>query len=173
MLKQRKFNTKKTEKLIFYLVGGIILLFLTINSYLLFKQNKRNLNQLNSDNIKMTALLYLKSNEKERAGYFLDCSGYTRSVYKQYNVIIPYSAREQFTSCKRLAAVNLKGGNLVFFKTNRFDVSHAGIYIDSNRFIHSPGKMKYVRIDSLSNPYWKKCFVCGGKPVFNQSITLN
>lgn len=125
------------------------------------------------ETIEAIARLYLMGNEKENTGYLLDCSGFTRRVYKQCNFTIPFSAKEQFTLCKRLSVVDLKKGDLVFFKTNKLGISHAGIYLDSNRFIHSPGKLKYVRIDSLTNPYWEKCFVCGGKPNFNDSIILN
>jgi cell wall-associated NlpC family hydrolase len=173
MLLQRKLNNKQNEKRILYLIGGVILLFLSVNSILLHQQNKDNSNSLTPEKIEATSLLYLKGNENETAGYRLDCSGFTRRVYKQCNLTIPFSAKEQFASCKRLTMVELKKGNLVFFNTNKSGISHAGIFLDSNRFIHSPGKMKYVRIDSLTNPYWEKCFVCGGMPNFYNSIILN
>jgi cell wall-associated NlpC family hydrolase len=173
MTTKRIINSLQNEKLILYLIGGVILLFFIVNSILLYHHNKGNTNSLTPETIEAIALLYLMGNEKENTGYLLDCSGYTRKVYKQCNFTIPFSAKEQFASCEHLTVVELKKGNLVFFNTNKYGISHAGIYLDSNRFIHSPGKMKYVRIDSLTNPYWEKCFVCGGKPNFNNSITLN
>jgi cell wall-associated NlpC family hydrolase len=173
MLTRRKIDSIQAEKLILYLIGGVILLFFSVNSILLFKQNKGRANYLTPEAIEANALLYLFGNEKENSGYLLDCSGFTRKVYRQCNSNIPFSAKEQFASCKRLSLEELKKGNLVFFKTNKLGISHAGIYLDSNRFIHSPGKMKYVRVDSLTNPYWEKCFVCGGKPIFINPSTLN
>jgi cell wall-associated NlpC family hydrolase len=173
MLILRKPNSKQTERLILFLIGGIILIFFTVNSFLLYRQNKYRVDQLTPENIEAISLLYLKDGEKERLGYYMDCSGFTHRVYKQCNAIIPSSAKEQYASCKRLPTDELNKGNLVFFNTNKLGISHTGIYLDSNRFIHSPGKMKYVRIDSLTNPYWNKCFICGGIPNFNSSITLN
>ncbi len=170
---KRKLNNKLIERLILLLTGGMLLLFFTINSIFLFKQNESDSNRFSPEAIEKTALLYLKNDIKQKTGYLLDCSGYTRKVYKQCNITIPVSAKEQFASCKRLTVAELKKGNLVFFITNNRDISHAGIYLGANQFIHSPGYMKHVRIDSLTNPYWGRNFVCGGKPDFNKSITLN
>ena len=38
--------------------------------------------------------------------------------------------------------------------TEGTEISHVGIYLYKGKFIHSPGKSKFVRIDSLCNNYW-------------------
>jgi hypothetical protein len=56
----------------------------------------------------------------------------------------------------------LKPGDLLFFATNgrRGRVSHAGIYLGDNQFIHSSSrKSGGVRIDSLGDSYWSKTFI--------------
>lgn len=170
----KKLNNKRTENLILYVFGGLLIIFFAVNITLLYKDNSAHISRIISPaTLESVALLYLKGNEEENAGYVLDCSGFTRSVYRQCNMNIPGSAKEQFATCKRLDDTELTKGNLVFFAINGHEISHAGIYLDSSRFIHSPGRMRYVRIDSLSNPYWESCFVCGGMPNFNATITLN
>ena len=173
MAKKRSLNNQGIERLLLFLIGAILLLFLTINSVFLYKQAESTSNLYIPGAIEKTALLYLKGAIKQKSGYLMDCSGYTRSVYKQYNMIIPSSAKEQFAICERLSLEEMKKGNLVFFITNNRDISHAGIYLGANQFIHSPGYMKFVRIDSLTNSYWERSFVCGGKPELNNSITIN
>jgi cell wall-associated NlpC family hydrolase len=139
----------------------------------LLKQQENNRFQHVPVAIEIEASSYLKGNVNARQGFFLDCSGYTRMVYAEFNINLPGSAKQQFRVCERLSVDDLQKGNLVFFRTNKRDISHAGIYLESNRFIHSPGKLKYVRIDSLTNPYWQGCFVCGGKPFFVTTNKLN
>lgn len=169
----KKLNSKRTENLILYVLGGLLIIFFAVNITLLYKDNStHNSGSISPAILESVALSYLKGNKEEKAGYLLDCSGFTRSVYRQCNMNIPGSAKEQFAACKRLEAIELTKGNLVFFSINSHEISHTGIYLDSSRFIHSPGKMRYVRIDTLSNPYWESCFVCGGMPNFNASITL-
>jgi cell wall-associated NlpC family hydrolase len=51
---------------------------------------------------------------------------------------------------------------LLFFATNgrRGRVSHAGIYLGDNQFIHSSSRRSGgVRIDSLGDSYWSKTFI--------------
>ncbi|MCK5553883.1 MAG: C40 family peptidase, partial [Deltaproteobacteria bacterium] len=38
-------------------------------------------------------------------------------------------------------------------------VSHVGIYTCDDKFIHAPGRGKRVRIDSLSNRYFRRRYV--------------
>jgi cell wall-associated NlpC family hydrolase len=57
---------------------------------------------------------------------------------------------------------DLKPGDLLFFATNgrRGRVSHAGIYLGDNQFIHSSSRRSGgVRIDSLGDSYWSKTFI--------------
>ena len=47
----------------------------------------------------------------------------------------------------------------MFFRRNgQNTVNHVGLYIGGDKFIHSPRSGKTVRIDSLSNSYWKKSY---------------
>jgi len=58
---------------------------------------------------------------------------------------------------------NLEKGDLVFFMTNSalpYEVSHVGIYIGNNKFIHSPSSDDVIKISELTG-YYKDKFVIG------------
>ena len=49
----------------------------------------------------------------------------------------------------------LQPGDMVFFRTmGRGRISHVGLYIGNNRFIHAPRTGKRIEVTSLSNKYW-------------------
>jgi cell wall-associated NlpC family hydrolase len=88
-----------------------------------------------------------------------DCSSFLVYLFKtEANIRLPRTT----TAMHRSSAVTipreaLKPGDAVFFKGNGSgQVSHVGLYIGKDQFIHSPSTGKSVRIDSLSSHYWKK-----------------
>jgi len=54
---------------------------------------------------------------------------------------------------------DLKKGDLIYFKTKEnTKVSHVGIYIGNNEFIHAPNKKERVKVSTLKG-YWRGKFV--------------
>ncbi|RWR13952.1 C40 family peptidase [Siminovitchia fortis] len=93
-----------------------------------------------------------------------DCSGFTSYTFKKKNVKLPRTAAEQYKKGKSVSKKNLKSGDLVFFKTtSKKKISHVGIYIGNNKFIHSAGKG--VSITSINDPYYWKSKYAGAKRV--------
>lgn len=93
-----------------------------------------------------------------------DCSGYTQAVFKKVGINIPRSTGQQYSTGTAVSKSNLQTGDLVFFNTNGRGVSHVGIYIGSNNFIHS-ATSKGVSIASINDPYyWGKRYI-GAKRV--------
>ncbi|AJD92285.1 N-acetylmuramoyl-L-alanine amidase [Jeotgalibacillus malaysiensis] len=85
-----------------------------------------------------------------------DCSGYIYYVYKQAGYDITRTnaqgqhARSHYVS-------NPVPGDLVFFEnTYKAGISHVGIYLGNNQFIHANDGG--VQITSLSNSYWNSKF---------------
>ncbi|WP_460147174.1 C40 family peptidase [Pseudomonas sp. S2_A02] len=93
-----------------------------------------------------------------------DCSGFIGYLFREEaGMNLPRSTREMINVDAPLVARSaLKPGDLLFFATNgrRGRVSHAGIYLGDNQFIHSSSrKSGGVRIDSLGDSYWNKTFI--------------
>lgn len=85
-----------------------------------------------------------------------DCSGLTMAVYELNGLKLPRSSKDQFALGTPISRSQLARGDLVFFATSRGKkVTHVGIYAGNDQFIHAPGKDKRIRIDSLSNGYFK------------------
>jgi cell wall-associated NlpC family hydrolase len=93
-----------------------------------------------------------------------DCSGFIGYLFREEaGMNLPRSTREMINVDAPLVARNkLKPGDLLFFATNgrRGRVSHAGIYLGDDQFIHSSSrKSGGVRVDSLGDSYWSKTFI--------------
>lgn len=90
-----------------------------------------------------------------------DCSGLTQFVFREIaGMDLPRTAREQRQEGKGINKKELKPGDLVFFATmRRRGVSHVGIYIGHNQFVHAPTRGSKVRVDSMDNKYWSRHYV--------------
>ncbi len=86
----------------------------------------------------------------------IDCSLFTQEVFKKYNgTLLPRTAREQFHTGREIARRHLLYGDLVFFRTEHNRVSHVGIYVGHDEFIHASSS-KGVIITSMLEKYWSK-----------------
>lgn len=86
----------------------------------------------------------------------VDCSALTRAlIVSTFNKSIPRTSAEQFRISQQISYQDLQEGDLVFFATHRKKrVSHVGIYLGNDYFIHS-GTSSGVTLSSLTTPYWK------------------
>lgn len=82
-----------------------------------------------------------------------DCSGYVQYVFKKAGVNLPRTTSQQFTSGSAVSKSNLQVGDIVFFNTTGRGVSHDGIYIGNNKFIHA-STSRGVMISDLDDPYY-------------------
>jgi cell wall-associated NlpC family hydrolase len=86
-----------------------------------------------------------------------DCSGYVMYVYQQNGILLPRQVNRQYEAGKHIRLRQTKPGDLVFFRTSRSGrLSHVGIYVGGNRFIHAPRSGKRVSYADMGKPYWKK-----------------
>lgn len=83
-----------------------------------------------------------------------DCSGFVQYVFKAHGISLPRTAKQQWNVGTSVSKANLKPGDLVYFaNTYTTGISHLGIYIGNNQFIHASSSQG-VTISSLSNSYW-------------------
>lgn len=92
-----------------------------------------------------------------------DCSGFIGYLFReQAGMSLPRSSREMINiDAPLVKRHDLKPGDLLFFSTaGRGRVSHAGIYLGDDQFIHSSSRRSGgVRVDSLDDVYWSKTFI--------------
>ncbi|HEY6083383.1 MAG TPA: NlpC/P60 family protein, partial [Chitinophagaceae bacterium] len=56
----------------------------------------------------------------------------------------------------------LQEGDLVFFHVRTRRISHVGIYLQNNKFVHA-SLTQGITISDLTDPYWHRYYVCGGE----------
>ena len=95
-----------------------------------------------------------------------DCSGFTSYVFKNTVGSIPRVAQAQFDATTRVSMDELLPGDLVFFSSSASSISHVGIYVGNNQFIHSPHTGDVVKYDSLTGSYASR-FQGGGRVIFD------
>ena len=93
----------------------------------------------------------------------IDCSNFASVLYSQvYHKSLTGSSASICKQCTAVLKNNLAEGDLVFFKIDKAEVSHVGVYLQNNKFVHATTK-KGVMIDDLNEPYYKKYYYTGGK----------
>jgi cell wall-associated NlpC family hydrolase len=88
-----------------------------------------------------------------------DCSGFTQYVFAQHGVALPRDTREQSQVGEKIKRKDIQTGDLVFFHTVASGVSHVGIAVNDDEFVHAPSTAGVVRVEHLSSAYWSKRFV--------------
>ena len=185
---RKSFNKKNSTKL--YLVTSILILgsliYMTFTIFTNFKttlnkpkyikngQQYKTLitgNALISYSDRFLGMSYLWGGTtpaiSDAAGNYIsggfDCSGFVQYVYRHLGVNLPRTTMDQVNKGISINIHDLKNGDLVFFMTNSalpYQVSHVGIYIGSNKFIHSPKTGDVIKISELTG-YYKEKFVIG------------
>ena len=84
-----------------------------------------------------------------------DCSGYVMQVYKGfYGISLDHSSQHMFDDGRgySIRRSKLQEGDLVFFG-NFWKISHVGIYLKGNRFIHASTSSGVI-ITPMDDKYW-------------------
>ena len=92
----------------------------------------------------------------------IDCSAFVQGLSNEaFGISLPRTSREQADFCKEISKQDLKEGDLVFFASGR-SISHVGMYISNNKFVHASTSMGVV-ISDLDEAYWSRRFVKAGR----------
>ena len=94
-----------------------------------------------------------------------DCSGLTQYIYKKaLGKDIPRVSYAQSEYGQAVDKEDLQVGDLVFFDTmNKGRVSHVGMYIGDNQFIHASNPTDGVKRSTLSG-YYEKTYMGARRP---------
>ena len=91
-----------------------------------------------------------------------DCSGLVQYSYREAGKKLPRTTGQLWDAAGTVAYRDLQVGDLLFF---RFDgkMSHVGIYVGDERFVHAPSTGKQVSVDSLDAEFYRRAFARGGR----------
>lgn len=103
---------------------------------------------------KMIGARYRYGGNSPKKGF--DCSGLIQYSYKLAGLTVPRNTRYQYRNSRFVRRSQLRKGDLLFFNQKGKRLSHVGIYIGNNKFVHAPSTGKRVQISTIKNPYWKK-----------------
>ncbi|MEO5683587.1 MAG: NlpC/P60 family protein [Chitinophagaceae bacterium] len=103
----------------------------------------------------------------------VDCSAFSGNLMTSvFGVGLPRMAKDQYSACERVQKNDLEEGDLVFFHTTRKGISHVGVYLGNNKFVHA--SLNYgVTISDLTDPYYTRTFRSGGRIRQNETISAS
>jgi hypothetical protein len=88
-----------------------------------------------------------------------DCSGFVVAVYERvFGLKLPRQSAQQAEQSKSCEKSKLKPGDLYFFNTSGKGVSHVGMHLTDDFFIHA-STQKGVIVSNLREIYYSKHFV--------------
>ena len=91
-----------------------------------------------------------------------DCSGYMQYIYEKEGIEIPRTAYQQSKVGEYVERAELEKGDLLFFLTDKkrkIPITHVGLYLGDDKFIHAASKKKGIIISSLSKSKYNKIYV--------------
>lgn len=92
----------------------------------------------------------------------MDCSGLVQYAYREAGIRVPRTVADQRRHSFPVSMDELRAGDLLFFRLGG-RISHVGIYLGQQSFVHAPRTGKRVSVTSLDSSYWKKRLVGAGR----------
>lgn len=89
----------------------------------------------------------------------MDCSGFAGVVYRNVaNVNLPRTTTAQYKASRAISSNQVRPGDLLFFNTSGKGVSHVGISLGGDKFVHASTR-RGVIISSFRETYYAKTFL--------------
>jgi lipoprotein Spr len=93
----------------------------------------------------------------------IDCSALVQLLFSSlYSIPVPRTSKEQYKFSKRVSLTELQEGDLLFYHTRGRGVSHVGVYLSNNKFLHAASSGG-VMISDMYDPYFVKRFIGAGR----------
>lgn len=91
----------------------------------------------------------------------IDCSALMQVFFTAlYGVALPRTAKMQYDFSRRISRAELREGDLLFFNT-RGGVSHVGMYLANNKFVHASARG--VAVSDIFDPYYATRLIGAGR----------
>ena len=92
-----------------------------------------------------------------------DCSGLVYFAYGRAGKRIARTTRGLWSGTTSVQRSELQVGDLLFFDIEG-KMSHVGLYLGGQRFVHSPSTGRTVSVENLDAPFYAAAFIRGGRP---------
>jgi len=92
-----------------------------------------------------------------------DCSGLVHYSYSRAGKIVPRTTATLWQGMQPVAENQLRAGDILFFRVSG-KMSHVGMYIGGDQFVHAPSTGKVVSIGSLRSDFYRKALIRAGRP---------
>ena len=94
----------------------------------------------------------------------IDCSGFVTVLFDRVygKRLGARNSAEIYNLVAKVDKDDIQEGDLVFFRIYRHRVSHIGLYLGNNKFVHA-STSRGVIISDLDEPYYKRYFAGAGR----------
>lgn len=92
-----------------------------------------------------------------------DCSGLVYFIHQQLGIGVPRTAADQQRAAQHIKRGEAAPGDLLFFHTRGRGVSHVGIYVGENRFVHAPQSGRLIELRAIDDSYYGPRLVSVGR----------
>lgn len=92
-----------------------------------------------------------------------DCSGLVHYSYRLAGVQVPRTTRQLWSATRPVGRNELRAGDLLFFSIEG-KMSHVGLYLGEQRFVHAPQSGRKVSVASLDSAFYKAALIRAGRP---------
>jgi hypothetical protein len=93
-----------------------------------------------------------------RSSFGYDCSGFVQMLYRQMEIFIPRDTKDQLVwdGFQPVALAALQDRDLIFFGPEKGKVTHVGMYLGQDTFIHATvaENQPWIRLSQLSSDEW-------------------
>jgi murein DD-endopeptidase len=92
-----------------------------------------------------------------------DCSGLIYYSYSRAGKNVPRTTGTLWSGIQPVAQSQMQVGDVLFFRIEG-KMSHVGMYIGDNQFVHAPASGKSVTVGSLRSDFYRKALIRAGRP---------
>ena len=92
-----------------------------------------------------------------------DCSGLVQFAYKRAGKSVPRTTGQLWSSTSTVKRGEIRAGDLLFFRIEG-KMSHVGMYLGGQRFVHAPSSGRTVTVAKLTSPFYSSALIRAGRP---------
>lgn len=92
-----------------------------------------------------------------------DCSGLVHYSYLRAGKAVPRTTSQLWSGTSAVDRNEIRAGDILFFRIEG-KMSHVGMYVGDDRFVHAPSSGNSVSIETLSSDFYRSALVRAGRP---------